>query len=160
VTSLVDEHHPDLIVHMGLETTRTSFGLESGAFRDGYHDIPDEARKVFTRAESKKVWGKSPERLNSDVGINAVVEAWKREVKTLNGKGKGRQFTVEASDDVGNYVCGFAYYVSLERCWKENRHRNVVFLHVPPCESDDDIKRGVQVVTALVKALVENVEWE
>jgi pyroglutamyl-peptidase len=157
---LVDEHHPDLIIHIGLENTRTSFGLERGAFRDGYHDIPDESRKVFTRADSKKVWGKSPERLNTDVQIEAVVETWKRELKTLGTKGKGKQVTVEASDDVGNYVCGFAYYVSLERCWKENRSKNVVFLHVPPCEGDEEVQRGVQMVTALVKALVENGEWE
>jgi len=158
VKSLVDEHEPDLILHVGLEATRTSYGLEVGAFRDGYHDIPDEARRVFSRAESKKIWGKSPDRLDTDFDVEAVVRSWKQEVITMDKKRKekGRNVDVEASDDVGNYVCGFVYYFSLERCWREKRKKSVVFLHVPFCEGPEEIGKGVQVVMALVKALVEN----
>ncbi|CZR67944.1 uncharacterized protein PAC_17843 [Phialocephala subalpina] len=53
VPKLLEKHNPDIVIHIGLAVDRNYFAIEKGADRDGYHQFPDEARKVFTRAESK-----------------------------------------------------------------------------------------------------------
>jgi len=125
-------------------------------------------RKVFTKLEGKKAWGKSPARLDSNVDLESVLEKWKVEVlgKEKNKKvaGKSEKKTNEAvvdlrtSDDVGSYVCGFVYYTSLEWFWKKGKQRSVLFLHVPSLDEEKDIAKGVKVTTALIEAVVNNCE--
>lgn len=68
---------------------------------------------------------------------------------------KKGQVDVRVSDDVGDFVCGFIYYESLELLERTSKgaKRDVVFLHVPPLKNKGDIERGVEVVGELVKAL-------
>jgi pyroglutamyl-peptidase len=134
------------VIHVGLAFDRSYFAIERGAARDGYHSIPDEERKVFTKAENKKLWRKSPERLVSAFGFEKAIGVWKREVGKGNGKGKGRVEDVRLSDDVGFYICGFVYYVTLEWFWERKKKASVVFLHVPPLEGRAETERGVDVV--------------
>lgn len=148
VPAVVEEHNPDVIIHVGLAVDRAYFAIEAGADRDGYHDIPDEERRVFTRLEIKEMWGKSPARLNSTMNMDEVVRSWKRIV--------GKDVDVRQSDDVGNYVCGFLYYLSLEQMWKSGKMARVVFLHVPPLKTERELQRGSEIVLGLVKAIVES----
>lgn len=93
-----------------------------------------------------------------------MVEIWNRNVKSGTGKVKekgknGKEWELRASDDVGSYVCGFVYYASLEYFWKKyggQGKRNVVFLHVPPLK-EDEIGKSVEIVVALIKALLESI---
>jgi pyroglutamyl-peptidase len=102
---------------------------------------------VFTKAEIKQAWGKSPARLDSLLDFDAVIAGWK--ARTSNS------VDVRASDDVGNYVCGFAYYLSLAKVVQTKGKGRVVFLHVPPLEGEREIEKGVEVTIALIKAIVE-----
>jgi pyroglutamyl-peptidase len=137
------------VIHVGLAADRGYFAIERGAARDGYDQYPDEARRVFTRAESKAAWGKSPERLESSIDIEDVVKRWKKLRQGVD---------VRASDDVGNYLCGFSYYLSLERFWKAGGERPVFFFHVPPLSSQKDVEEGVETTIALIQAVVASVE--
>lgn len=128
---------------------RSYFAIEKGAEREGYHQYPDVSRKVFTKVETKKAWGKSPPRLDSNLDFEDVLGKWKR------GVGKG--VDVRLSDDVGSYVCGFVYYTSLEHYWKrEDANKAVVFMHVPPLNGEKDIEKGKGVVVSLIQSLAES----
>ena len=148
---LLEQYNPDIVVHLGLAFERTYFAIEKGAERDGYHQYADVDRKVFNKAETKKAWGKSPPRLNSSLDLENVLVKW----RTQAGKG----VDLRTSDDVGNYVCGFVYYTSLEHFWKKgNRDMPVVFMHVPPLPEKGDVENGVEVTIGLLKALAESFE--
>lgn len=158
---LLEKHNPDIVIHVGLAFDRDYFAIEKGADRDGYHQFPDEARKVVTRAETKARWGKSPERLNSTFDIEDVLSKWRGNTMSGGSKGKAKsnEFEITTSDDVGCYVCGFVYYASLEYYWKRDGpqgKRRVLFLHVPKLQGKDEVQKGVDIVIALVKAVAES----
>jgi len=103
---------------------------------------------VFTKAESEKTWGKSPERLETALDFDDVVDRWKK------GGGKA---DVRGSDDVGNFNCGFIYYLSLEHFWKrEDGERKVLFLHVPYLKGEKELEKGKEVTVGLIKAIAES----
>ncbi|TVY39282.1 Pyroglutamyl-peptidase [Lachnellula subtilissima] len=110
IPQLLEQHNPDIVLHIGLVVDRDYFAIEKSALRDGYQLLPDIARKVFTKAESKKKWGKSLERLETTLDFDDVVDRWKK---------GGVKADVRGSDDVGNFNCGFLYYLSLEHFLKE-----------------------------------------
>jgi len=152
VPKLLEEHKPDITLHIGLDEGRTFFGIERGAPRDGYHQNLDLERKVFTKGEGKALWGKNPERLETTLDLDDVVVRWKNS-KGLKELGKGKKVEVKVSDDVGDFVCGFIYYASLEKMGREQDRRDVVFLHVPPLKGKGDVEMGVKVIEELIKAL-------
>jgi pyroglutamyl-peptidase len=171
VSDLIERHAPDLIVHLGLDVDSGPgvFKVERSAPKEGYHDIPDIDRRVFTRAENKKTFGKAPTSLITTLDIDAAAEAWRAACSNLTlfkggtskakGKSKndGRQMVdVRLNDDVGTYVCGFQYYVSMLEMQRRTEGRNVVFLHVPKLETETEteVKVGVRVAEELIKALV------
>ncbi|KAE8448844.1 hypothetical protein EG329_008846 [Mollisiaceae sp. DMI_Dod_QoI] len=162
VPKLLEKHNPDAVIHIGLAVDRNYFAIEKGAERDGYHQFPDEARKVATRAETKARWGKSPARLDSTFDVEDLLGKCKVNAKTGAGKGKskGKQFELRNSDDVGCYVCGFVYYASLEYYWKRDGsqgQRRVLFMHVPNLQGEDEIKKGKDITIALIKAVAESI---
>jgi pyroglutamyl-peptidase len=170
-SQLIEQHAPDLIVHMGLDVDSCPgvFKLERSSLKEGYHDIPDIDRKVFTRAENKKVFAKSPASLVTTLNIDAAAELWQAGCSSLQlhkasepskakGKGKsesGQAVNVRLSDDVGAYVCGFQYYVSMLEVQKRSGRRDAVFFHVPRLEGEMQVNVGVRVTEELIKALVE-----
>ncbi|KAF8848515.1 peptidase C15, pyroglutamyl peptidase I-like protein [Acephala macrosclerotiorum] len=161
IPKLLEKENPDVVIHIGLAVDRDYFAIEKGAERDGYHQFPDEARKVFTRAETKEKWGKSPARLDSSFDIEEIVGKWKSHVYSGAGKGKtkNKMSELRASDDVGCYVCGFVYYASLEYYWKRDGSqgkRRVLFLHVPKLEGAEEIIRGRDITIDLIKAVSES----
>jgi pyroglutamyl-peptidase len=155
VPKLLDEHQPDIVLHIGLNEGSSFFGIERGAWRDGYHLNLDLDRKVFTKAEAKARWGKCPARLQTGLDLDDVLGRWRgSKVVSELGKGKGKRVEVMVSDDVGDFVCGFIYYASLEAMERQRGVRDVVFLHVPPLREMGDVKVGVSIVEELIKALV------
>ena len=145
---ILDEFNPDIVLHIGLAVERKYYAIERGAARDGYYQYPDTARKVFTKAETKKAWSKSPDRLDSVLDFDAVLPKWKEAV--------GKGVDLRSSDDVGTFVCGFMYYTSMEHMWQKGKGDvTVVFLHLPPLPSPKDIERGKNVVLALIRTLAE-----
>jgi pyroglutamyl-peptidase len=150
ITKLLEEFKPDIVIHIGLAVDRNYFAIERGATRDGYHQYPDVARKVFNKAENRKTWGKSPERLNSSLDLDDILVKW----QTQAGKGSD----LRISDDVGTYICGFVYYTSLEYLWKKGGwEMPVVFMHVPSLPKKDDIEKGTKITIALVKGIAESI---
>lgn len=76
-------------------------------------------------------------------------------VSKMKGKGKVRQAVdVRLSDDMGSYVCGFNYFISLLKMQNRTGGRDVVFFQVPQLETEEEICTGVRVTEELIKALV------
>jgi pyroglutamyl-peptidase len=144
------EEKPDIVIHVGLAYDRKYFAIEQGADRDGYHQIPDVSRKVFTKADTKKLWPKSPERLETSFNVDEILPKWKANA----GKTPA---DLRRSNDVGHYVCGMIYYLSLEHFWGKGveENRPVMFLHVPPLPSSEDIRKGVEIATGLIQTVAE-----
>jgi pyroglutamyl-peptidase len=170
-SELITQHAPDVVVHMGLDVDSGPgvFKVERGAPREGYHNIPDIDRKVFTRAENKKTFGKAPASLVTTLDIDAAAEIWRSACSSLTfpkdlaiskAKGKGKSQSkqpvdVTLSDDVGTYVCGFQYYTSMLQTEKRTNGRDVVFFHVPNLATTEEVKVGASVTEELIKVLVE-----
>jgi pyroglutamyl-peptidase len=161
-TALIEQHNPDLIVHIGLAVDRSYFAVEQSAAKEGYHDIPDVDRRVFTRAKNKRVFGKAAEVLGSSLDLESAVGVWREACKRMapkaRAKGKPRKeggldVDVRLSDDVGTFVCGFAYYVGLLEMQRRRGRRDVVFLHVPMLVGEE-VGVGVEVTEELIKAFV------
>jgi pyroglutamyl-peptidase len=158
VPPLLEKHNPDFVIHIGLAADRNYFAIEKGAERDGYHQIPDEERKVVTRAEAKRIWGNSPARLDSSIHVDNVVTRWQTlaKAKRVKSKSKGaeKELQLRASDDVGSYVCGLLYYITLQWFWKRKKAENVLFFHIPNLEGRESLEQGRDLTIALIKAVV------
>lgn len=89
--SLVQEHdYPDILVHIGLAADRDYFSVEKGAFRDGYHQIPDVEGQVLGKDEWKGIWGRaSAERLDSQLCSDYTLSLWREFLAELE-KGKSK----------------------------------------------------------------------
>ncbi|KAL9617039.1 MAG: hypothetical protein Q9160_008156 [Pyrenula sp. 1 TL-2023] len=170
VPRLLEEHRPDIVVHLGLDTGRDYFALEASAPRDGYHQVPDTTRKVFTKAEAKSLWGKLDEHLTTTVDREDVLQRMqasfarshgtKKASAKKGGKKDGKVVTendVRLSDDVGTYICGFIYYTSLAWFVQNSANRRpVVFFHVPTLPTGEDLDEATKITTVLIEALVES----
>ncbi len=169
VPQLIQEHAPDLIIHIGLEVESGPgvFKVERSAPRQGYHDIPDVERKVLTRNENKKIFGKSPDSLVTSLDLDTAVGAWEEacqfmwlpKATAFKSKAKGKNearipLDLQQTDDVGTYVCGLNYYISMLEMKQRTTKQNVVFLHVPKLDSEEQVQVGIKVVEELIKALV------
>lgn len=150
----MSEHKPDIALHIGLDEGRTTFNLERSASRDGYHQNLDLDHKVFGKAEIKKQWGKGAETLQTSLDLDDVLRKYKSS-KVLKELGRGAP-EVTVSDKVGDFVCGFIYYLSLDAMEKEQGRRDVVFLHVPMLKAGREVEIGVRIVEELCKALASS----
>ncbi|KAF2439497.1 peptidase C15, pyroglutamyl peptidase I-like protein [Karstenula rhodostoma CBS 690.94] len=173
-SSLIAKHEPHVVLHMGLAVDRDYFAIEQSALKEGYHDIPDVDRRVITRVENKKLFGKAPASLATSLDLESVVAAWQTACAGLGfplrgegsskgrGNGKSRQekrkVDVRLSDDVGTYVCGLIYFSSLVEMQKRTGTRDVVFFHVPQLTGSGEVDVGIEATKELVVALVD--AWE
>lgn len=182
VPPTLKKHQPDIVLHIGLDTGRDYYALEASAPRDGYHQIPDNERRVFTKAEGKGRWGKLGEKLTTTIDREDVLRRVHAELVRNSGSGKSApgarkdhrkdarkgaarshkespEDRIRPSDDVGSFICGFVYYTSL--AWYASLNgvggeRPVVFLHVPSCREEEQLEEGARIVTALARALAES----
>ncbi|KAF2020143.1 peptidase C15, pyroglutamyl peptidase I-like protein [Aaosphaeria arxii CBS 175.79] len=84
----IERTDPDIIVLLGLDETSPPgvFKIEIGADRDGYHQILDSHREVFTKRDGKRVFGgggavaKGEERLETRFDVDGVVETCMNDV--------------------------------------------------------------------------------
>lgn len=156
------------MLQIGLAVDQEHFSIERSAPKEGYHEIPDNNRRVITRAENKKLFVKKPQSLASSLDLDTAFStlsgqlygltlpsATSTEHQKAKGKQKGKPVDVQLTDNVGNYVCGFVYYLSMLEMEKRGKRRDVVFLHVPMLKGEGEVAIGVKVVVELVKSLVE-----
>ncbi|KAF9728771.1 hypothetical protein PMIN01_13151 [Paraphaeosphaeria minitans] len=69
IFSLIAKHEPHIVLHMGLAVDRDYYAVEQSAPKEGYYDVSDSDRKVITRAENKKLFGKAPSSLATSLDL-------------------------------------------------------------------------------------------
>lgn len=163
---------PDLIVHMGIASTRGYYSVETQAHRDNYQ-ITDIHGKIGFE-DGEKLWkekglpallkpgpAKTSSSDESDTVASPAVssprivpypaedhflETWKSYAPPGTD--------IRISEDAGRYLCEFIFYTSLSEALQEGRDRASVFFHVPSWTDEQSLETGRQVAIALIKAMV------
>ena len=62
---------------------------------------------------------------------------------------------IRASTEAGRFSCEYIYYSSLAELHKRGLEKRVLFVHVPPKNSAEDIMKGVEVVINVIREISE-----
>jgi pyroglutamyl-peptidase len=149
---LLEKHQPDIVLHIGLAGGRKHYAIERSSLR-GRYIYRDADGSGLTQEENDEIFpNDTPECIVTGYDYDKVFEAWwqgcKRDVKC-----KGA--VLQASDDVGLYLCGFGYYTTLSRNWRRDGNGGkVLFLHVPQCPEKEDVETGKEVTMRLLESMV------
>ncbi|KAI9926918.1 hypothetical protein ASPWEDRAFT_120829 [Aspergillus wentii DTO 134E9] len=158
---------PDIVIHMGIASTRAYYSVETKAHRDSYN-ISD-VKGLAGYEDGEKLWrqlrlpsvlqaGRSDTssasqssqvvkpRANPHPPDGDFLAVW----KSLVAPGTD----VRISEDAGRYLCEFIFYTSLAQAYQAGQDRNVVFFHVPGACDDEAIERGKNVAIAMIKSFV------
>lgn len=165
---------PDLIMHIGIASTRKYYSVELQAHRDNYR-IPDvdgnpgynDGERIWREQGLPPVLFPGPaetpeETLSLPLRINQPLSNVKVSPYPANNhflqtwKSYSRKDTdIRISADAGRYACEFIFYSSLARAYQEGRDRSVAFFHVPIETDDASIELGNKVAVALIKSMVK-----
>lgn len=150
---------PDIVLHIGLAAGRNHYAAEEGAWGRNYGKIPDVDGERFSDDDMETLFPAKqfPQRLCTSFDTSDVLARWKLNLTDSNSASTP---DVRISQDPGNFLCGFIYYNSLAHYYSLSKDkRPVVFLHVPNISrSEDEMKQGLHVTVALIKALVQS--WQ
>ncbi|KAL0939208.1 Pyroglutamyl-peptidase 1 [Colletotrichum truncatum] len=147
--------HPriDAMVHIGMAGPRLFYSIERRGHREGYA-FPDVDGKLLEDEDRKKregedwVWYGMPTELETNFDLGDVLDRWK------GHSPEGSDLRI--SEDAGLYLCDFIYFSSLAHLWKQQKHRRVVFLHVPSDASEESVARGTELTVQLIRSIVES----
>lgn len=151
-TLLADERY-DIILHIGLAARRTFYTLERQSLREPYWKEKDVDGNVFSKEKTELLWSDCPNILKPTFNTEDVWRRWKSRLAVSSPDSD-----IRPSDDPGNYLCGFVYYLSMSWFFKRNHkgERPVMFLHVPDCPNPADVEEGRTIAIELIRALVES----
>jgi pyroglutamyl-peptidase len=139
-------------LHIGLAASRKFFAFESQSFREPYWELKDVDNETFSKEQTKSLWDKCPRILKPTFHCDDVWRRWRSILSTTSP-----DTDIRPSDDPGNFLCGFIYYLSMSWFWKrESEERPVMFMHVPDCPTEENIEEGRKAAVALIRALVES----
>ncbi|KAL8791933.1 MAG: hypothetical protein Q9195_005509 [Heterodermia aff. obscurata] len=132
-------------VHLGMTTAVPEFRAETIAYRDGYERPGEDG--VYVDEEYFKDLG-LPESLEPVFDIDAAV-------KKVKDQFPGILFRSSANPNQG--FCEYRLFSSLAELELNHKSKRgkAVFLHVPADKSPEAIKKGADVATAYIAALVD-----
>jgi pyroglutamyl-peptidase len=139
VRNLIHRYNPDILVMFGHSAQATALRLERYA-----HNFT-----TSTRADNdgRRVKGpideSGPSRLLATVDIDSLFESLKYE-----------QPTSYISDDAGEYVCSYAYYVALMAIERAHLATRCLFVHLPTISTADQRRNLTRSANQLVTNLI------
>ena len=152
----------DMVVHMGIASTRPYYSIETHGHRDGYdeHKFGDVLGEKLPDGFGKAHWPDCPEILHTSFDCDDILRRWKQHVLPLHST-DGRDVDLRLSDDAGHFMCDFIYFSSLATYYRhhgrnEDGERPVIFLHIPAESEEEDILRGQEVTMALIQSMAES----
>lgn len=110
----LNELHPDVILHLGVMSSKGFLRLE----RTALNHIGETLDNAGFRPEPRVIQSSGPSKLSARFPLEETLQAWRE-----------RGFEATLSDDAGSYLCNYSFYLSLN--WAEGKSAQVVFLHVP-----------------------------
>ncbi|KAK0127873.1 hypothetical protein ONS96_007374 [Cadophora gregata f. sp. sojae] len=171
----------DAIVHLGMADGWDWYTVEKRAFkegmsstwwgesaREGYYMVLDDAGKTVLdiKGKDKGIWEGSPMGLMTGVNVEKVAGDASRAINADSAKGiqdlggqekEKLKVQIIPHIEAGNYCCGFIYYESLATCLKRKLDTKVVFCHVPGWRDYERLKRGSDVVCAVIGAICNQI---
>jgi pyroglutamyl-peptidase len=155
VPKLLSSHgEHDIFLHIGLAASRSFFALERQSFREPYWEIKDIDGETFSKEETLKLFKDCPRILKPTFNCDDVWRRWRSNLSTVSPNAD-----IRPSDDPGNYLCGFVYYLSMSEFWKRGaEERPVMFMHVPDCPTAAEVEEGKKIAVGLIRALVDSRE--
>ncbi|KAF7940007.1 uncharacterized protein EAE98_000134 [Botrytis deweyae] len=151
VPVLLDDTKPDYILHIGMASGRSFYSCERRGHRDGYFmkDVDgsvlnDEYNKI--KEGDDWVWHDCPGELLTSLPFDKMFRQWKEACPEVDTR---------ISEDAGNYLCDFIYYTSLAHRYKHQKPNKAMFLHVPVDSDPESVRKGVEITTELIRAMVE-----
>jgi len=118
---------PDIAIHFGLSARATGFTLERFA-RNAFGGKPDNAGHVPTDRHICR----GPETLPSALPLGRI-----------HAELSGRGLPVVWSDDAGDYLCNYAFYVSRSPAFPDFTPAMSGFIHVPPLAGSADAAMAI-----------------
>lgn len=154
------ESRIDTVLHLGMAAGRRSYDIEYHAKRHGYVQSSDMDSEVTQEADCTRHFGDCPETLNSTMDCDEVINMWRSNLR--RSRSLPKPIVGRRSEDAGGYICEYILYNSL--AWYARSHRvngnaaerPVLFLHVPPGSSDQDLEVGREVTLQLIRAIAES----
>lgn len=156
---------PDVIIHMGIASSRDYYSVETLAHRDDYNITDVDG--VIGYEYGEKIWkdqgfppvlkpGLADQADRTEAGSKPRVVPYPPDEHILQiwQSFAPPQAELRLSNDAGRYLCEFIFYSSLAQALAENRARSVVFFHVPADTDTDSLELGREVAVALIKSLV------
>ncbi|KAF3017397.1 hypothetical protein E8E14_002427 [Neopestalotiopsis sp. 37M] len=147
----------DLALHIGMAGPPVRYSIERRGHRDGYRHrdvdgkyLEDDKRRE--REGNDWIWHGVPEELLTDLDIEDIYKRWVG--RCPDGGESGPELRI--SEDPGHYLCDFIYFTSLAHLYKQQRTRNVLFLHVPASGTAESVQTGTELATQLLRAMVES----
>jgi pyroglutamyl-peptidase len=139
-----------MVLHMGLAAERSFFTMERQAPRGPYDKYKDVDGDTFPDSEAQRLFGGCPKSLQPTIDCDDVWKRWRQAVKD-----ESADIRTGSSSSVGNYLCGFVYYLSLSWFWKRKaEERPVLFLHVPDLPTAARVSQGREIAIELIRAMV------
>ncbi|CAB3410537.1 unnamed protein product [Caenorhabditis bovis] len=144
IPELWESHNPDLVIHIGAQDIDSNIRLEQQAFSNGYYhcDVngctPESNTTGCCRAENVLKTGidcvELAEKLKAEFGIDGT---------------KYDGLDVVCSDDPGRYLCGFSYFISLDK-----NSQKALFIHVPAITENRTEVDFAQIIRHVVKTIL------
>lgn len=159
---LQDAYQVDIVLHMGMATTRAYYAIEKQAHRDGYHENKDVDGHVLPPDDGERIWPDCPPVLTTSLDFDDVFQRWRSNLsETAEAAPDLSDVDIQPSEDAGHFLCDFIYYSSLAENRRRKRHlseddldqRPVLFLHVP---ANATAVQGKVVTEGLLRALAES----
>ncbi|PSS03693.1 hypothetical protein BD289DRAFT_158247 [Coniella lustricola] len=146
----------DIVLHIGMASTRPQYVLESLGHRDNYRILDlDSALPIQDPERDDWPWQGVPSQLTTELDVDDVMARWHKNLPE-------NSIPLRLSTNAGRFLCDYIYFNSLAECFKNGERRRVAFLHVPAAktdplaEYDQHITTGKEIAIQLIRSIVES----
>ncbi|CAI5438662.1 unnamed protein product [Caenorhabditis angaria] len=147
VPELWETHNPDLVIHLGAHSVENTIKFEQRAFSDGY--CSDDVNGCTPENNTTNVCCAPGTILISEIDCAELATFVNNEMN-FDGNNFGG-LICELSEDPGRYLCGFSYFLSLNKDAKKS-----LFVHVPPFTEECTKEKVKDALLSAIKHIVKN----